>query len=468
LWKTAAGRDEAALMAIETRAEHPLDAHPRGLGGLRGSPRERLRRMTLNSGAALFAKASSFLVTLALFPLLIAYLGKAQFAIWVVVASLVQVLSWTDLGLGNATVTRIARRAAEPGAIPATISSAYACIAAITGIVGVALAALWHSGGLEWLFSDESAALSPAARPLFAIGLGAFVLWLPAVLAASIQTGLRMGRLASLCQAASGVAMGAMSFWAVHAGRPLADLIAIACFTPVAFHFANTGFFLLAHAGLRPRLALVSWPECRELLRLGALFLALQVGVMALTGADAVIVLRQAGAAQAVDYSAVAKLFGALSALGATLFSPLWPEYGAAHARGEMDWVRRTFLRSLLVALGLGVVGGAALAAAGPRVFEAWLGPDVHPSTALIALAAAWLVVDLCSQGTAMMLNGMAVVRPQVVTSLAFAATCLPLKWELTARYGAAGLYAATLACYLAAVAIPYALIVPRLLRGRS
>ncbi|HSN22219.1 MAG TPA: oligosaccharide flippase family protein [Usitatibacter sp.] len=442
-----------ALAAVEAAIRRPP------------APGARLRRVLMNSGAGLAAKAASFLVTLALFPLLIAYLGKAEFAIWLVAASLVQVLAWTDLGLGNATVTRIARRAAEPGAIGDTVASAYACVAAVTALVGGVLAILWHARAIDLLLGG---ALAVEARPVFAIGLAAFVAWLPTALAGSIETGLRMGGIASLCQAASAILTGALSYWAVRAGRPLADLVAIACFTPVAANLANTVALLVARPDLRPRLRRLSWAESRELLRLGGLFLALQLGVMALTGADAVILLRQAGAAQAVDYSAVAKLFGAVSILGATLFAPLWPEYGAAHARGELDWVRRTFGRSLAAALALGIAGGAILAFASPALFALWLGPGVQPSAALVFLAATWLVYDLCSQSTAMLLNGMAVVRPQIVTSLAFAAACLPLKWIVAARYGAVGIYATTLVCYTAAVALPYAFIVPGLLRSRG
>jgi O-antigen/teichoic acid export membrane protein len=293
----------------------------------------------------------------------------------------------------------------------------------------------------------------------------AFVLWLPSTVAGRIQTGLQMGGLANLCQAISSVAMGLLTYGAVTRGASLHTLVIIACFTPVAGHLVNTALLFLLRPQVRPSPRLIRWHASQDLLRLGVLFFTLQLGLVALTGADNLILLSRAGPAEAVDYSAVSKLFGALSSVGSILFAPLWPEYGAASARGEYEWIRRTFWRSIRLAIAIGIVGGALTLAFSSEIFQLWIGPQVRPSWTLLMFAATWAAIDLCGQCTAMMLNGLAIVRPQMIVALLFALTCLPLKWYLAYVHGAPGAYEATIICYVFAVVVPYSLYIPRLMR---
>jgi O-antigen/teichoic acid export membrane protein len=423
----------------------------------------RRQRFAANSFAGLASKGASFLVTIALFPLLLRHLGKGDFAIWIAVVSIVQVLAWADFGLGNSLVTTLSRLPTEDAqGIRAAVSSGYTLIFGAAVFMAALLLLLSQFDSLQKLLGFGN-------RPdrVVLIGCVAFLLWLPSSLIGRIQTGLRMGWMSNVAQAAAALTTGVLSVIAVHLDWQLTALVAIACMTPVVINAANTAIFFLRHPETRPSTAAISPDLLNQLLRLGALFFCLQLGTVVLTGIDSMVALSQAGASEAVDYSAVARIFGALGSVTAIVVSPLWPEYGKAHAGNDLRWIRRTYIRSIKTVSAFTLVSGAVVVAISPYLFSVWPGGDVRPPMTLVMLAAVWLFIDSLGQCTAMLLNGMAIVRYQVFVTVAFVLVCLPLKVGMAANFGAEGVYASTIIAYVATIALPYAIILPRLFAKR-
>jgi O-antigen/teichoic acid export membrane protein len=426
---------------------------------------ERRRRIALNSIAGVASKAVSFAATFALFPVLLRTLGKEEFAVWLAVTSVVQVFAWADFGLGNGIVTALARIPSnDAAAMRSTISSAYRLVLGVSGIFAVLLALGLY---LNVMPSVLGLGRRGPYSSLAAIGYSAFVMWLPSSLIGRIQVGLRKGWISNTAQASAALCSAILTVVAALSGAGLAALIAIACFTPVAINIINSIVFFTQFPELRPRL--VRFPaKYRELLRLGFLFFCLQLGTVVLTGIDSVVALGQSGPNAAIDYSAVSRIFGAISAIAAIVVSPLWPEYGKAHAAGDIQWVRRTYVKSLASVTATAACIAFAVIAFSPLLFSVWPGGGVRPSYGLLLLASMWLLIDCAGQCTAMLLNGLTVIRCQVVVTLCFVCICLPLKLFLARHYGAAGIYVSTISAYVIAIAVPYGFILPRMLRTEA
>ena len=76
------------------------------------------------------------------------------------------------------------------------------------------------------------------------------------------------------------------------------------------------------------------------------------------------------------------------------VLAPLWPAYGEAIARGDVEWVRRTLRRSVTIAVSLSALVSAALVMLGPWLIHAWVGTAVLPSLLLLVGLAAWKTVE--------------------------------------------------------------------------
>ena len=98
-----------------------------------GRADERYRLAALSVVASIASRVVSVVLTLLSVSLTLPYLGVERFGIWMTVASFAAMLTFLDLGVGNALTNRVAYRAAEddPASLRQTISGGLAFMALI-------------------------------------------------------------------------------------------------------------------------------------------------------------------------------------------------------------------------------------------------------------------------------------------------------------------------------------------------
>ncbi len=427
--------------------------------------RERHRRVFLTGLAAGVARGTRLLTALISVPLTIGYLGTERYGLWVAIASLLAMLAFADLGIGNGLLNVIAEaHGRDDRALAARyVSSAFFFLLALATVLGGLLAASYHAIHWAGLFNVTSPLAAEEAGPAAAVFLGCFLVGLPLGVVQRVQLGYQEGFRASLWEAlgsAIGLA-GVLVAIVLHAGLPL--LVLAMAGGPVAA-LAMNGIVLFGRQRpwLRPRLRLAARDSAVRVLRLGVLFFILQV-VMALAFySDSFVVARLFGAGTVARYAVPAKLFDMVTMLSAMLLTPLWPAYGEAITRGDHAWVRRTLLRSIGGVLVLTVSAGVVLIAIGPMAVRIWAGPAVVPTRALLLALAAWNILSNLGSAVAMFLNGAGRLRFQVAAAVALAVTAISLKVVLGRALGLPGLAWGTALAYLITVALPCAIYVPR------
>ena len=192
--------------------------------------------------------------------------------------------------------------------------------------------------------------------------------------------------------------------------------------------------------------------ERPHLLRVGSLFVLLQLGSMVGWGGDSVILALLKGASEVAVYAVGFRLFQFASQPFAMLNAPLWAAYADAMARRDTRFVRQTLKRSFFVS----VLGAAALSCvllfAGPALILTWTRGAIVVPTHVLALFAVWTVLEAGGNAFGVYLNGCSIVTEQVVVVLAFCVVVLPLKLWLGSAGGAGGLLGAAIAAYLVVI----------------
>jgi O-antigen/teichoic acid export membrane protein len=144
------------------------------------------------------------------------------------------------------------------------------------------------------------------------------------------------------------------------------------------------------------------------------------------------------------------------------LIAPLWPAYGEALERRDLSWIRNTLYRSLILVGAISIGLGGVLALVGAKLIALWVGPQIHPSPLLLGSLAVWGVVSAVSSAVAMFLNGISVVRFQVILSLIGASINILISVYLTRRVGIPGVVLGSIVSQIAIGLIPYYLYVRR------
>jgi O-antigen/teichoic acid export membrane protein len=408
-------------------------------------------RIALSIGALFLSRGVSFLVMLATVPLTVGYLGAERYGIWLTLSSLVSMVSFADLGIGNGLRTLISEADGKRDQLLlAKLVSSAACVLTGTAVL-LLLGLVVGYRGVAW--TSVFGSLTSDVRnevPLCVLVLGAtFLLAMPLQIAQSVQHGLQKGYSATLWTTGGSVLSLGGLLTAVAFKTTLVPLAAALAGAPLVASLLNyVWFFWRERPDLRPRWRAVDLGIGLRLLRTGGLFMLLQISVAFSFTSDNLVVGAVLGVASVPLLAVPAKLFGFVQQFMGTLTGPLWPAFGEAAARGDAEWVRRTLRRAYSVSLVTALVSSLVLVVGGRWIIGHWSRHQVDVSVTLLIPLAVWTVVAAWGSTVSTFLNGVGQVAVQTIAAVVMAPVAFGLKWLLVGPLGLPGVVWATVFAY--------------------
>lgn len=393
-------------------------------------------------------------------PLALGFLGSERYGLWVTIMSTFSMLSFLDLGLGNSLVTTLSMADGrnELSAASRYVSSATFVLVGAAGFVLLSLAVVYPLIPWDRLLNVSSPVAVREAGPAAAAFIVLFAFGLPANLAQRVQLGYQEGFAAASWLAIGNTLALVALLAAVHFRVALPWIV-------LAWGGGSLGASLLnawavfgrRFTQLRPEWNKISWKALEELLRLGGFFVLLQLSATVVNSAGCIVVAQLYGAEAVTGYSVTLKLFMLVPTIIGIVMSPLWPAYGEALARGDISWVKRTFLRSVATTLLMSGAASLFLLFFSRVIMDLWIRQPISPSSSLLGAAATWAVVSAAGNSAAMFLNGCGVVRLQAGVGSVMAATSVALMIGFGRMLGVAGVVWGTVVayCVITGLALP-------------
>ncbi len=432
-----------------------------------GRSRERYRRAGLTTLTSVAVHLSGLVSVFVTVPLTVSYLGTECYGLWMTVSSLLSMLSFADLGLGNGLLNAIseAHGRDDRGAARGHVSSAFAMLVVTGGALLAALVASYPFVPWARLFNVGSESATRASGPVVAVCVLCFALNMPLGVALRAQLGYQEGFTSNIWTAIGNLLGlgGVLIAIAVRADLPW--IVGASAGAPTISLLANAMvLFGISRPWLRPAWSHVSRASALRLLRIGSLFVLLQLAAALAFASDNIIAAQVLGPAAVAEYAITARLFIIAPTLVTFVLAPLWPAYGEAIARGDHVWVRRALSRSLWVALG--ITGGTSmlLVAFGGPILRIWVGSAIRPSSGLLLGLGVVSVLLSVGSALAVFLNGLGAIRVQVACGLVMALAALAAKSFLVGTVGLSGIPWGTAVAYTAFAVVPLSFYVPRLL----
>ncbi|MFC6023019.1 oligosaccharide flippase family protein [Plantactinospora solaniradicis] len=422
------------------------------MGGL---GRDRSRRLVSGIATAALSRGTGVVVPLVLIPVTLSYLGADRYGLWMAVTALTGMAAFTDLGLGNGLMTKLAPCYSSGDAAKARgyVSSAYLVLTVIS--VGTCTLLWVLSGVIPWasLLNVSGTATPSDARAVTLVCLTAFVLNIPLSLVIRVQYAYQQVGRSNIWQAAGSLSSLPLTLGAVQASLPPVTVIAASVSGPVLVNLVNTGWtYVRQMPEIGPRIGAVDPRLARELLRLSGLFFVLTIVWSLGMNADSLVVAHALGLEAVTAYAVPARLFTLLGFLVILVNLPLWSANGDALAQGHLDWVRRiTRWMTLISALTL-LLPAAVLLIAGDRLLAAWLPVPLGGDRWLLGGLALWMVLLAATSPIAMVQNAAGVVRPQLLGVSLYLVLSVLAKWYGATRYGIAAVPYASAVSYVLTV----------------
>ena len=397
-----------------------------------GRSRERYRRAALSGITAGVSKGIRLLTTIVAVPVTVGYLGAERFGLWMSLSSLIALtFGFADLGLGctlqNAVSATNAKN--DRGGMQRDVSSAFFALVTVPAALLVLFLALYPHLPWDRIFNLKTSLAARGAGPAAALFVVCYLATMPLGVAGRVQVGFQEGFRAN---AWDSVAAGFGLVGTLVAAGLRADLPMLV--------LASSGAPLIAIAGnslaefgwrrpwLWPRWRWFEWRQVRALTGSGILFLLASAGTVALVGAPILVIGNRFGAAEAGPYALAYKILTIPMMLLALFWTPLWPAYADAKARGDHHWIRSTLSRSrklvsfvlapAIMGLGLGT----------PWMVAAWTAGRLRPSLAESCATALFVVATSLQSICAIPLVACGRLRiPAAVLTIAGALAFLPL-----------------------------------------
>jgi O-antigen/teichoic acid export membrane protein len=396
------------------------------------------------------ARLIALLVALVTIRLTIGYLGAARYGLWMVITSITAFLAFSDLGVGNALINRMSAAFAsgERDRASREVSSASAVLAGISLVIILIGALLLPI--LPWgrIYNVNGLAAAEAGPSTFAL-LGCFALLLPLGLVQRVQLGFQEGFIANLWLIAGNLLGLVLVVVCIALRLGLPWLVLAVAGGPVIATMLNwIQAFVHSRPWLRPTWSGVDLRIGVQLVRIGALFLSLQLAAAVAFSSDNLIVTQLLGPVAVAQYSVAQRVFIVLPALLSVAAVSLWPAYGEALVHSDRPWIRRMLVRSTLFAVGITAIGSLLILAASHLIFGFLIGPALIPPLALSVGFAVWAVLYAFGNVASMLLNAANVILFQVIAASVMAVTSIVLKIELGRTYGVAGIIWGTVIAY--------------------
>ena len=423
-----------------------------------GRSKERYRRALLTSLASGLSRVISIAAGLISVPLTLRYLGTERYGLWMTISSIIAFLGFSDLGINNGLLNGIAKAHGRDDRQLARqyVSSAFFLLVAIALVLGVAFAAAYPSIPWASFFRVHSAQAMAEAGPAVAVFTGCFLLNIPAGIVGRVQSGYQEGFIANLWIALGSILYLLSLLLVIRLHGSLALLVLAMAGAPILALLLNSAVeFGIERPWLFPSWRRVKSGVTKNLLHLGGLFFVLQISGAICFSSDNIVLDRILGPIAVAQYAVPCRLFSLVTMACSFIITPLWPAYGEALERCDHAWIRRTLLRSLILVTGVSISLSAVLVAFGNRIIHLWVGPSIHPSPLLLAGLGIWGVLMAISSTISMFLNGLSVMRFQVIIASVGAVTNIALSVYLTQRIGIPGVVYGSILNQVIVVAIP-------------
>jgi len=419
--------------------------------------RERYRRAALTALSGFGSKAVTMLTNLALVPLMLGHLGDMQYGIWLTLQTMLSFLAFADFGIGNGALNAIATANAKQdrNAVNRALASAIWMLILLAILIAASLAAGWRWLPWSTLLGTTDPVLLGSISAGLAVFAAGFAATLPLSFVERLSSAFQEGAVANVARSVASL-ITLCATWAVASRGGGFEVVTAAMMLPSLLCWAAAWIYRFRERPwLSASIRLADAGMAIDLLRIGALFVGLQICATLGFALDNLFITANLGPGAVASYAVPHRLFSVIVVLVGIVLAPLWPAYADAKASGDEGWIRRTLFRSLGITVAVSLISAASLSLVMPWLLHLWVGDRVTTTTTLTVGLAALTVVQCIGMTLAMFWNGTSQIRLQLLLGALFVVFATPIKVNLLRSSGVQTLPLAVAGVYVVCVLVP-------------
>lgn len=368
------------------------------------------------------------LVSYLLVSVTLTYLDQERYGIWVTLTSVLAWMEYLDFGLGNGLRNRIAESVAE-GQKEKTrtlISTGYLIMALFS--LPVALALPFISNNVDWQSFFRTSLVSQKELRLLVLLVGSLFV-ANFILSFSRQVLFSFQKAAWVSFAglfSSAIALGSILLLSLFGNASLLLLGTFLSLSTTVSYLALSVSFFARRREYLPSYSYVDFHSLPRAAGLGLKFFVIQIAGLIIFMTDNLIITRVLGPVEVTPYNISYKLFNVLLIVSTTMLTPLWSGYTEAYYRKDYSWIKKTInvqLKLMKYVISIALL----LIIFGRLLIEIWTVGLVDVSHSLLIAMAVFTVISIWNNIFAYFVNGVGMLKPQIITAVFGAIINIPL-----------------------------------------
>ncbi|MGC3947783.1 MAG: oligosaccharide flippase family protein [Chryseolinea sp.] len=411
----------------------------------------RTRLIKKNVFYSFLFKGGSVLITLLLVPLTIKYIHPTEYGVWLTISSVVTWINIFDIGIGNGLKNEIAFSLAlkDDSNVRTYVSTTYVVLSLIA--ILLFLLFFFISSLFDWnqiLNVPDNSSFD--IRIALLIVLGLFCIQFVAQLINSILSATQQVFKSSLIlfsgQALALIAMQSLVWWVPE--NFILSIIALAGSPVFILILASLFLYRKVLRQFAPSFHKVDFKYVHKLLNIGASFFLIQIGALVLFQTDNIIITSLMGPEAVTTFNIPYKLFSAIPMVLSIVITPYWSAFTEAYAVKDFAWIKDS-IKKLRIIWALLSLAAVLVFLVSEYLYQLWIQDTVTVPWTLSLSVMLYIIVFMWQTIHVYFLNGVGIIRLQLILVTASAIINVPLAIYLGERLGLAGVITANTIVFL-------------------
>ena len=401
-----------------------------------GSQRTSLLRK--NIAASFLIKGWSAVIVLLMVPLTLKILGVYSNGVWLTISSILIWIDLMDIGLGNGLRNAVAEYVAkgDDKKVREAVSSTYFMLAVIVLPFLLICYAVVSFGDMYDILGVSDKMIANLNQILLvAITISSFTFVLKVT--GNFYMGLQLPAANSLIICIGHTLALGLTFALFIAGSH--SLLMVVFFNTISllliWAICMPYTFKRKYPQYCPSLKSINLKMARSLCSTGLQFFAIQICGVILFMSTNIIISKALSPAEVTPYQIAYRYFNIAFVLFSTICIPFWNATTDAYSRRDYEWIRNSSRKLNLLMLGIFILL-LFMVFVSDLAYTVWIGEDVAISHELGISTAIYIFILCYSLRYSYILNGLNVLRIQLIFTVLAAVVFLPLAWYVCKTFG--------------------------------
>ena len=412
---------------------------------------DRSKVVKMNILLSFLNRGVAILISLLLIPLTINYVDSQQYGIWLTLSSIVNWVSYFDLGFGHGFRNRFAEAIANNDIVLAKkyVSTTYATLTFIFVIIFLIFAVM--NSFLDWnIILNIKNVVDLDLSKVFLLSAGMFCLQLILNTFTILLLALQKAALSSMINTISQLLILIIIYILklLSEGNLIVLSFVMSGVPCLLLFLISLIAYKMKYKSYMPSISNIDLSLVRKIIDLGGKFFIIQICILVIFQCTNIILSRVKGVEAVTEYNIAYKYFSVLYMVFIIFLTPCWSAFTDAYIKRDYKWMKNVYKKLSYIWFVL-VLGYIFLLVFSPFIYSFWLGSTINISFSLSMIMGLYILV-LSRAGLYMQLiNGTGKIQVQMIVYLFFAIVAIPLMILGCQYWGMTGLILVLMTVYL-------------------